>query len=223
MRKVLQRMFPHNNKKTVAPPGILCKQVGKPILVSSLMRSGTHLLIDLVLNNFSEYRNSPLYIDLDQYLKNRLSIDELFGCGNYVIKTHFPQVMHSAKDIIVIRKLASESYIIQPQRDIASISKSLQKFSYLGNFEDLLLEKNTFEEFWKDYTTLQINFRDLLSKENGGSILEDIEAFISQPHRTPPVLPPLNTSIPYIYIIKLLTRLLGKKAPIINTTIQFSR
>ena len=223
MRKVLQRLFPHNNKRTVAPPGILSKRVGKPILVSSLMRSGTHLLIDLLLNNFAEYRNTPLYIDLDQYLTKRLPTDQLLSCGSYVIKTHFPQTTHAIENISIIKKIASQSYILQPQREIESIANSLQKFSYSGTFEDLLLEKHTFEDFWKGYPVHHIFFHDLLDKDKGKTILEGIESFISQPFRNPPILPPLNTSISHIYVIKLLTRLFGKKSPIINTTIQFSK
>ena len=37
------------------------------------MRSGTHVLIDCILNNFARYRRRPLYIDLDQFVGQGLA------------------------------------------------------------------------------------------------------------------------------------------------------
>ena len=51
MSTILNKKLPHNNKLTVCPPGNLPRGEGKSILVPSIPRSGTHLLIDSIINN----------------------------------------------------------------------------------------------------------------------------------------------------------------------------
>ena len=50
-----------------------------------MMRSGTHLLIDLILNNFAALRTSPLYIDADRFLRESGSSKELLFQIGYTL------------------------------------------------------------------------------------------------------------------------------------------
>lgn len=221
--QLASKILPHNNSKTVAPPGILKQsKVGRPIIVSSLMRSGTHILIDLLLNNFSAYRNSPLYVDLDVYLTNRLPKEKLFSCGTYVLKTHFPQCQHDASAVETIKELASCSYIMQPTRPARSVYRSLKNFSYADDYDSLLKEKERFHEFWGPYHPHQFDFNDLTNQTAVMNILRSMSVVIDQEVPPSPIFPPSKTDFQRVYFYKTLTRLIGKYSPVINTTVQFS-
>ncbi len=58
------------------------------VVVAAQMRSGTHLLIDLILNNFPVYRESPLYLDLERYRLSDLETSRIPDLRGLVIKTH---------------------------------------------------------------------------------------------------------------------------------------
>lgn len=223
VRDSLAKIIPHNNKRCTVPPGRISQVEGKPIIVSSMMRSGTHVLIDLILNNFPNYRHNPLYIDLDHYLGKRLSEVELLSCGAYVIKTHYPQARHDKDSIRSINQLANNAYIIQPIRDIESVFQSLQNFSYQGGIARLKEENERFNRFWGKHNILQLNFKDLIDISKTTSCIQKIGDFINQESQRKAVLPPAKNATKKVLLLKIVTRLLGCRAPVINTTIRFAR
>ena len=97
IRRAVSRLLPHNNHRCIAPPGIIGPAGGKSIIVPSLMRSGTHVLIDLLLNNVPGYRRAPLNVDLDHYLAGKNSLDALNRCGSYVMKSHYPNFAYTTQ------------------------------------------------------------------------------------------------------------------------------
>lgn len=107
----MARVLPHNNRRCVAPPGELRPGSGKPVIVSSIMRSGTHLLIDLLLNNFPAYRRMPLYVDLDHALASGLTAADLLHGGCYVMKSHHPNVRYAAAAQAELEELAAAAFI----------------------------------------------------------------------------------------------------------------
>ena len=61
--KFLSKLLPPNTPTVRCPPGLLrnSKNDLPNLVVATFPRCGTHLLIDLILNNFSLYRQNPLY------------------------------------------------------------------------------------------------------------------------------------------------------------------
>src|SRR4051812_42875729 len=91
LRIVGSRVLPHDTRKTTAPPAVLPSADGPLIIVASMMRSGTHLLLDSMFNNFPPLRRTPLFVDFDSYERQALPVDPLRSLRGAVIKTHYPE------------------------------------------------------------------------------------------------------------------------------------
>lgn len=222
IRDLVAKLFPHNNKRCVAPPGMIRRSEGSPIIVSSLMRSGTHLLIDLLLNNFPEYRRSPLYIDIDRYLTSELPVDDVFACGRYVIKSHFPQFSTSPKSGEILSRIAKTGCVLRPERDLKDVYRSLKDFSYAGSYDDLLREKEESEAFWGRFNVLRVSFQDLSDPGKTPELVSRISAFSGIRHPDRVVCNFMRHETGKVMVSKLATRILGKRSPYINTTIRFA-
>lgn len=217
-------LIKHNNKRCVVPPGELTVSEGQPIIVASLMRSGTHILIDAILNNLESYRNNPLYIDLHKFFKSDLSEDLLLQCGSYVCKTHYPQNDYSKKDVEVIRTLAEKSIIVVPERDIESIYRSVIDYGYDGDLLDLTREIEGFEAFWSQFNPIRIRFESMFDSEEVKCLLQKIsERSGSSLQADNVIMPRPKDKIYLAKYDKLLTRLLGFRAPVINTTVRLAK
>ncbi len=218
------RILAHNNQRCVCPPGVPSAGEGPPIVVASLMRSGTHLLIDSLLNNCSVLRRSPLYIDLDQLL-SRSTPEEALSLikrsGAYVVKTHYPQLGgDEPARRRVMEALCELGAAITVTREQGAVERSFAVFSDRDAAIDLSDEYQRFAEFWSPRATLSLSFEDLT-----GHWTDAIERAWQATGLTPDPTqrPPLGRSHRYrVYLNKLLTRLVGRRAPMINTTIGFA-
>lgn len=184
------------------------------------MRSGTHILIDLILNNLPSYRIRPLYIDLDQYLWAGMDIQALRQLKGAVIKTHYPQV-NPPNFEAAIDALDLNSIVISPQRKYDDIAWSLQKF---WKDENVFSNKDAqaFREYWDKYTPVIVPFEDMLQPKKATEMLVNLGALTNCQPKKKIIFPPAKeTPLLWVYLCKLLTRLLGKNSPVINTTISF--
>ena len=68
-----RRVLPYENARVVAPPGVPVTQDRPNIVVATPKRSGTHVLIDILLNNLPAYRRRPLYVEPRQVLAQPVS------------------------------------------------------------------------------------------------------------------------------------------------------
>lgn len=221
IRRAVSNLLPHNNQRCIAPPGIIRPAGGKPILVPSLMRSGTHVLIDLLLNNFPAYRRTPLYVDLDHYLARGHSLDALKQGGSYVIKTHYPNSAYTAEATAALEDLIHNAFIIRPVREIDDIRRSQATWGMAGALEfDRTVE--AFGKFWGDVPKLYVPVKDLVDPKKCTELIQRIADYIGQSPQQPPILPPLKEATAQVLLAKALTRLLGRRAPVINTTIGFA-
>jgi hypothetical protein len=50
-------LLPFTNPRVVCPPGTVTAQGRPNIIVATPMRSGTHILSDMILNNIPAYQN----------------------------------------------------------------------------------------------------------------------------------------------------------------------
>lgn len=185
------------------------------------MRSGTHLLIDLILNNLPAYRRSPLYIDLDQCLMRGTSAQEILAGGSYVLKSHYPSIPCADHADNAFREIAARAIIIQPVRDSAEIFRSQSNWGMKERqeFEESL---TAFEEFWRPFEKIQIPFAAMTSGRPCQEVLKQLCDVTGQPQPQSPIFPPLRQSTAQVLFHKTLTRLLGRRSPVINTTIAFA-
>lgn len=221
------RVLRQNNRRTCVPPGVPIKNGRKNILVATGTRSGTHLLIDLLLNNLPEYRRSPLYVDLDSWgLYGRGQPLDLAGAG-YIIKTHYPSSRSYVREHW-IRNLAEESVLVTVHRPIEQIRKSLERWiaaePNLGeikrHLDGLEQEIHEFTAFWSEFTPYRIEFKQLFDEIAAAKIVSDLARLTDCEIR-----PLAGAAVPLrdkrsVYVNKALTRLLGRYAPRIDTTIR---
>ncbi len=223
-----------DNHRVVSPPGPILPGEGPFILVASVMRSGTHLLIDTILNNFPRTRWYPLYVELGGYL-HQGRIPELLSSGGYVVKTHFPQVDDRPEWIRSVEAVARRSRILITYRDQKETYRSTRgwleaepevvgKTMSLAESEDVYYESlRRFEDFWGQFEALRISYHDLIDRRRQPELIREIGAWIGQEPRSPMIRPYPKTAKVRPYAAKALTRLIGRHAPVINTTIRFAK
>lgn len=214
----------HNNSKCVVPPGELTSNNGTPIIVASLMRSGTHLSIDLLLNNLKQYKRDPLYLNLHPYLCQQMPLDKLLECGSYVCKTHYPQMEYPEWSAEYLEQLAAKAIVLIPERDINYVYRSVVDYDYDGSFDDLLEEKAQFEKFWSRFNPIRINFDQLFDQASVDDLFRQIiDRDPNITKRRKRIMPRSKDMLLLAKWDKLLTRLLGNKAPVANTTIRLGK
>lgn len=221
LRNKVGLILPPINRRCVAPPGSLPVGEGRPIVVASLMRSGTHLLIDLILNNFASYRRDPLYLNLDAYLIERRASQGLMNCGAYVAKTHFPQIPVPDDTLDDLRRFAERAVVLRPVRGLAETHRSLLSFGETRSMEELVACKAAADAFWDAFDPLDFSFDDLATPSLTADIVTRIAERTGLPLPGRVVVTPDKSQAIRILTAKLLTRLLGHRAPRLNTTIQF--
>jgi len=222
----------HNNKLTTCPPGALptCDVDLPTLVIPTFRRTGTHLLIDIILNNFPQYKQKPLFIDLDQWVKSGKKISEIptdIGC---LIKTHIPNSLSNEymtdedqEDLINFCR-APEVKIISTHREKQQVLNSLLKsFSFKISSQELDQQLITFNEFWGGFLSLAVPFNRLSDPNKTPDIVKKISEYI-QISSTKKTRPIFNKSAKFkVYFWKIMTRLLGRKSLIVNTTIGFSK
>jgi hypothetical protein len=215
------RLLPHDTRRTTCPPAPLVPGDGPLIIVPSLMRSGTHLLLDALFNNFPALRRRPLFVDFDACERAGRAPVPFTTINGVTVKTHYPQVELTGPYLSALTTMAARALILTPRRPAAEIRKSLAKWGENFTVEEFAEIERRFDAFWGPFSPVAVNFATLL--DVGG-----IESLISQvaermglvPGRNkPPVMPARHRF--GIYFDKVLTRLLGRGAPRINTTVGY--
>lgn len=214
-------LLPHDTRKTTCPPAPLVPGEGPLIIVPSLMRSGTHLLLDALFNNFPALRRRPLFVDFDAYERAALPPEPLASASGVTIKTHYPQVELAAPYLAALKSAAARAFIVTPRRPAAEIRKSLAKWGEDVTAEEFAELESRFEAFWGPFSPVTVDFSTLL--DPGG--VETLIALVAERTRLAP-RPGRGPVMPArhrlgVYLDKVLTRLLGGGAPRINTTIGY--
>jgi hypothetical protein len=180
------------------------------------------VLIDCLLNNFARYRRRPLYIDLDQFVGQGLAWRQIVDrAGPYLVKTHYPQV-HGASLEAAVTQLLGAAKILIPRRPAADVLRSSEAFDTGLTRDELTRSFPAFDRFWSQVPHLSVEFAQLVDRERAPAQIERLAAYLGESPRVPPVLPPDAAQPLGIYAAKLATRLLGDRAPVINTTIRFA-
>jgi hypothetical protein len=213
------------NRLTCCPPGSLKAHNGqKHLVVASMMRSGTHLLIDLLLNNFPAYKCSPLYLNLDMFVNQGGKIPELDGSGGFVVKTHFPQSIECQGHEEALSQFLGQNKVILVSREANEIKRSLGKFGEWGAAEVARFDQihEDFFRYWDHQhkgEVMRVNYADLIHESRLPALLEEIEAFtaLKKSSKLIGVVPKHKR------LTKTTTRLLGHLSPRISTGIKLGK
>jgi hypothetical protein len=192
-------------------------------------------MIDALLNNLPAYRRAPLYVDLDQFLNRAVRTDADFGAlgpdAGYVVKTHFPLGLPDpAAHADTVARLAKDALVITVRRDPDAIRASLSRWSaqapgaaaldrYLADLDDNLA---AFWAEWQDRADIALTFDELFDPARMQDVLAQIAAATGTRAARRYRHAPPKRGIRRIYAQKALTRLAGRRAPRINTTIHVS-
>lgn len=226
-KKIYKKIFRGSSKNVVAPPGeMIDLNKGKPIIVASFPRSGTHLMIDTILNNFPQYRNKPLYLDFDQITNPSYNAEALLQkvChAKILIKTHYPYeklFMHENDVSSDLERLHQNAFIIKISRDERCIQASYEKG--FGEIPKIKEEIELFEKYWQNKADVTVDFEELVNNKALTKIIEQISVKLNEESLETVVFPPRPDAFINVGFQKIATRLLGKRTPFgINTTIQF--
>lgn len=134
-------------------------------VIISHRRSGTHLTIDLVRNNFyngGDYINLDKFIDFDKKQFDRIGFETALSDSPKVVKTHllpnFDLYLDDQEDIEFITNFLNDNNLIYIKRDGRDVMVSL--FHYVRNFNKSVLDdfstfikmNNEFDGTEKEYS-----------------------------------------------------------------------
>ncbi len=124
--------------------------MGKNIIIISHRRSGTHLTIDSIRNNFAEYKNSKLIV-LENLTKNddgQIDFINDFQDKTMIVKTHFlpdfKRYTANEKLLENLEKLFTSSHLIYVYRNGLDVMVSL--YEYMKKFDQNILHMS-FDQF----------------------------------------------------------------------------
>ncbi len=223
--RFLSRKIPPNTPKTVCPPGKLQPSVIKRplVVVASYPRSGTHLLIDLILNNFPAYRREPLYVNLDEYIRQGLDVEELIQIGGYVVKTHYPESTFSADNHAAYQRVFTNAIVIGPHRANEQIVRSYQRMTDLKRKAEVISTLQDYLDFWQEHPKQRFEFSDLINPAETHALLGRLGELLGVEHAATEVGPPDRNRYLRVCIRKLGTRLFGNRLSKVNTTVGFAK
>lgn len=219
-RSLRSRLFAHDTEKTTCPPAPLVSG-GPLIIVPSLMRSGTHLLLDSLFNNFPMLRRTPLFVDFDAYQRQALPSEPLNFLTAVTIKTHFPETPLAEPYASRLASLASRALILMPRRTASDIRRSMEKWGMEFSPDEFAEVERRFQNFWAPFSPLIVDFPALLDPARLRLFLGLVaeRAGLDFKENKNPCMPARHRW--GVYFDKALTRVFGRKAPRINTTIGY--
>lgn len=215
------KVLPFENSRVVSPPGAIGHHQRRCIVVATPMRAGTHVMIDLLLNNLPAYRVKPLYVNLDRYLRRGdMSVHPQAG---YVVKTHYPFTLpQTPPPEHEISAFFDNTLIITVQRDRTEMLKSLARWHATtldearARFDHRF---DAFDTFWAAREQINVDHHLLFDPDAMQSLIQQIAEQTGTNCAKKFVPPPPREAARRIYLMKAATRLLGRHAFRINTTI----
>lgn len=237
MRNVLAGALRHDNPRVVAPPGAIRPGPGRPIIVATVQRTGTHVLMDLVLNNLAPYRRRPLYIDADRFLgpldaeSALAAAEQVIAGGSYVVQTHHPALKARPHLDEAIRRIAAAGVVVTTRRDVDDAHRSLTQFvagrdhamdpAAIESAQVLADEMRRHAAFWQGRVAATVDFVDLFDPVASAALMARIAEIVGvEPRRRHRPAPP-KSHRRRVLLAKALTRIAGRHSPVLNTTVGF--
>lgn len=220
------RLLSFQNPRVVCPPGSVHPRGRRNIIVATPRRSGTHILMDLIFNNIPTYRAHPLYVDLDQCFRRSVDgtdlMSQITADAGFILKTHLP-IRHEARimEDPQILRLIDEALVLTVRRDRDDVTRSMTRWQEMGAQEPAFYEAlyDGFWDFWSGREDIEMGFRDLFDESAMQALMGRIAEETGTHARRSFSPAPGRNAQRSIYAHKALTRLLGRRAPVVNTTI----
>ncbi len=163
-------------------------------------------------------------MDVDHFINDKDRVMRVLECGGYVLKTHFPvnpDVVLSASAQDNMKLLIERAIIFRPIRDKHSVLKSAGKMWPSLKETEILGLMDSFQLFWESHNTIDFKFIDITG--NYSSVVARISRYLGIPAPKRITGPYSKDRVYFILLTKLLTRVLGRFSPLINTTIGFGK
>jgi hypothetical protein len=214
------KLLPHDTQHTTCPPAAVVSGEGPVIIISSIMRSGTHLLLDSLFNNFPTLRRVPLFIDFDAYERASLPLDPMSAVTGVIVKTHYPQTPLKPAYAAALAAMAGRSVVFTPTRPATQVRHSLAKWDMCMTSEEFGELERRFDGFWAPYSPNVVQFSSLLDRERVTELMQLVQQRTGMKPRSGQPVMPAHTRLG-VYMDKALTRVLGCRVPRLNTTIGY--
>ena len=185
------------------------------------MRSGTHLLIDLMLNNFPQLRGESLYVELDHAAMEGLDKESFAGLGRCICKTHYDGEEKEVARREIVELVCNHGLLIEPVRNYEEIKRSLQNFISEEDYQEQLASTERYHNYWAGKECLTVSFKDLISREGNDKVISQIASYIGEKPSEKRFYNRSRSQEKLILVEKLLTRLRGVRQRRVNTTIGF--
>ncbi|HZV33215.1 MAG TPA: hypothetical protein VFB72_01460 [Verrucomicrobiae bacterium] len=214
------KVLPHDTQNTTCPPAAVVCGEGPVIIVCSIMRSGTHLLLDSLFNNFPTLRRAPLFIDFDAYERGSLPLEPIVGVTGAIIKTHYPQTPLKPAYAAALAEIASRAVVFKPTRPANQVRNSLAKWEMRMSIEEFAELERRFDNFWAPFAPNVVEFSTLLDSQGVSQFLQLVQQRTGfKPRAGRPMMPAHSRF--GVYLDKALTRVLGCRVRRVNTTIGY--
>jgi hypothetical protein len=224
MRALASKLLGPEGPGVVCPTGPVPRGSDLPLLVvASFPRSGTHLLIDLILNNLPRYRGRPLYVNLDRYLEAGLDPDALIRAGGMVLKVHHPEPICSAGDVSGYTPVIEAAKVVMAEREPDAVYRSYCAMfgeTPRASFDSVFA---AFARTWRDRADLVFPIDELTDPARTAAIAAKIATLTGAETRVPAVPPIAKHRRKRVLLSKLGTRLLPGRIPTVNTAIGFAK
>ncbi len=184
------------------------------------------MVINLIANNFEAYRKTPIYVNLDAYVDHGRDLDDLEMAGGSIIKTHFPQSHECDNHHENIMKFLMNKKVIICQRDPEGIRNSMRNFGSWGRQEVNHFDEHfvQFRNVWDNFpNSIRVTFEEMVDPSGFSRLVDRIAEFLDQPIPQNPLGPRPKCKRISVLQDKALTRLLGGRAPRINTGIRLGQ
>jgi hypothetical protein len=193
-----------------------------------MMRSGTHLLINLLLNNFPAFKSSPLYLNLDMFVHQGGHLKELDHSGGFVVKTHFPQSVECRGHEDGLKEFLGRNKVLLVYRNPHEIKRSLGKFGEWGaaevsKFAQIQADFSNYWDHEHQGEVMRVKYADLIDETKLPSLIEALQTFTGLPRNSKIVGVVAKKKRLTILFWKAATRLFGHLSPRINTGIKLGK
>lgn len=213
-------MLPHDTQHTTCPPAPVVSGIGPLIIVCSIMRSGTHLLLDSLFNNFPRLRRTPLFIDFDAYERGSHPLAPALGVTGAIVKTHYPQTPLKPAYAAALSAIATRAVVFKPTRPAMQVRHSLAKWEICMTNDEFAEMERRFDHFWAPFAPNIVEFSNLLDPNRIAELIQLVQERTGLEPRAGRPMMPAHTRLG-VYLDKALTRFFGCRVPRLNTTIGY--
>ena len=136
------------------------------------------------------------------------------------LKALFPITGHAETAVPLLDQCGRNGIVVAVRRDRSDVLKSIERWKpNVRDTTDFGNDYDAFWAFWEKREPLTIDFKDLFEPKKMAAVLDDICERVGTTRKASYVSAPSPNDRKKIYASKVTTRLLGRRAPLVNTTI----